>query len=302
MDQLSEKLHTAIPYAYVMNNPAMLIDPDGRDAMFSSGTEEILNQYMVNTYWKKSSSLVPGYSGSAIFGFSGINAPTQYSKTVNVPMQSYLVPGTMTFDMDWFTKDAEGIVNNIAEVGFKPFTILFMDRWEADAKTLLDKASNFLDGIWNSNFARNYVSDSYSIGLSSNVAAIFGVGTTPINFTLLTRGKEPGLYFTPSVNASQGDGIEANAGVVFGSGIYTGNPRSITSNMLQGNSYGLSVGLGLEVDASVGVSYAPTGLGNGFINASGQIGVGIEGSPVTLVNIQATYQYTPIVKPIFQFK
>src|SRR5690606_17627969 len=118
-----------------------------------------------------------------------------------------------------------------------------------------------------------------------------------INFTFLTRGKEPGLYFTPTVNASLGDGIEGNAGVTFGAGVYTGNPRTITSSMLQGNSYGASGGLGLVVDASVGVSYAPTGQGNGFINASGQIGVGIQGSPATVINIQGNYQYTPIVKP-----
>ena len=31
MDQLSEKFHNASPYAYVMNNPAILFDPDGRD-------------------------------------------------------------------------------------------------------------------------------------------------------------------------------------------------------------------------------------------------------------------------------
>jgi RHS repeat-associated protein len=31
MDQLSEKYHKASPYAYVMNNPVMMYDPDGRD-------------------------------------------------------------------------------------------------------------------------------------------------------------------------------------------------------------------------------------------------------------------------------
>ncbi|NIF07853.1 hypothetical protein F3J23_20705 [Chryseobacterium sp. Tr-659] len=30
MDQLSEEYHAASPYAYVMNNPASLVDPDGR--------------------------------------------------------------------------------------------------------------------------------------------------------------------------------------------------------------------------------------------------------------------------------
>lgn len=52
------------------------------------------------------------------------------------------------------------------------------------------------------------VNDTYSVGLTSNVTAFLGVGTTPINFTLITRGEEPGLYFTSTVNAAIGDGIE----------------------------------------------------------------------------------------------
>lgn len=57
----------------------------------------------------------------------------------------------------------------------------------------------------------------------------------------------------------------------------------------------------------IGASYAPVNINNafgkegGFINVSMQIGVGIEGSPVTGINIQGNYQYTPIVKPIFKF-
>lgn len=160
---------------------------------------------------------------------------------------------------------------------------------------------------WNSGIARNIVKDTYSIGLSSNVSAFLGVGTTPINFTFITRGKEPGLYFTPTINAALGTGIEGNAGVAFGSGTFTGNPRQIQSSFLQGHTVGISAGLGLAIDASAGVSYAPVDIkspikGGGFINVSGQVGVGIQGSPVTGVNAQLNYQYTPIVKPVFQFK
>lgn len=50
-----------------------------------------------------------------------------------------------------------------------------------------------------------------------------------MNFTLLTRGKTPGLYFTPTVNASIGNGIAGSAGITFSRGIFTGNPRIIES-------------------------------------------------------------------------
>ncbi|AZA88156.1 hypothetical protein EG349_15820 [Chryseobacterium shandongense] len=78
--------------------------------------------------------------------------------------------------------------------------------------------------------------------------------------------------------------------------------------MLQGHTFVASGGLGFIVDGSVGVSYAPVNINNpfgkegGFINVSRQIGVGIEGSPTSVINIQGNYQYTPIVKPVFKFK
>jgi len=140
MDQLSEKFHTASPYAYVMNNPAMLIDPDGRDAMFSSGTEEILNQYMVNTYWRQNSSLIPSYSGSALFGFSGINAPTQYS-SVSRSWTSSLTPGKQTFDFDYLGTDSNGdIVGDYASIVFTGISSL--TRWTMETKVWESKALN----------------------------------------------------------------------------------------------------------------------------------------------------------------
>lgn len=66
-----------------------------------------------------------------------------------------------------------------------------------------------------------------------------------------------------------------------------------------------SGGLGLVIDASIGASYAPADVNNlsagGFTTVGGQIGLGIEGSPASLINVQANYQYTPIVEPIFKF-
>ncbi len=101
---------------------------------------------------------------------------------------------------------------------------------------------------------RFVVSDYYTIGLSFNVTAFLGVGTNPINFTLLTRGKAPGIYFTPTVNVAAGFGIEGNVGIAFGRGIFTEDPRQIQSSFLQGHSLGGSVGLGVGIDGSVGAA------------------------------------------------
>ncbi|WP_430614146.1 hypothetical protein [Flavobacterium sp. JP2137] len=77
--------------------------------------------------------------------------------------------------------------------------------------------------------------------------------------------------------------------------------------MLQGHSFGASGGLGVFLDASIGASYAPLDISNpfgksgGFISISGQVGLGIQGSPASVINIQGNYQYTPIVTQIFKF-
>ena len=153
---------------------------------------------------------------------------------------------------------------------------------------------------WNSDIARDVIPDVLSVGLTADVATFLGIGTTPINFTLMTRG-ESGIFFTPTVNASVGSGLEANALIGLSSGNFTGNPKQLHSSMLEGFTYGVSAGLGFGPNLSVGASYAPVGNGEGIISTSIQGGVGIEGSPATGINIQANFQWTPAAIPLIKF-
>ena len=159
--------------------------------------------------------------------------------------------------------------------------------------------TNPISDIWNSFEARLVIADTYQIGLSADVCAVLGCGTTPINFTLLTRG-EPGIYFTPTVNASISDGVGANAVVTFSAGWYTSDPREIKSSFLPGRSIGGSAAAGVILDVAVSGSYSFAGNGNGFINLGGQFGFGIEGSPATAIKYQVNYQYTATAKPIIK--
>ena len=153
--------------------------------------------------------------------------------------------------------------------------------------------------IWNSHIARYFIKDTYTIGLNSDLSIILGGGSS-VNITLLTRGQNPGIYFTPTVSGSIGSGFNASATISFSNGLYTGDPRTITSSMLPGSQYGVSFGAGLLGKISLNAGYAPTGNGKGFINGGFQIGAGIQGSPWTGVDARATYQYTPIAIPIIK--
>ncbi|WP_430614147.1 hypothetical protein [Flavobacterium sp. JP2137] len=135
-------------------------------------------------------------------------------------------PSLLESTFEGISSTLDEIVISAKKSGFSSDKIA--SDWEKNKeKSGYNHFKNWFKDNWNTPLVRNMISDSYTIGLSSNVTAFLGVGTTPLNFTLLTRGKEPGLYLTPTINAAIGDEVEANAGITFGKGFYTGNPGSI---------------------------------------------------------------------------
>jgi len=314
-------------YGYVLNNPLKYTDPSGESFEFpgggspqggGSGSDTSgLSDNQQSAIGSAIATLVNNWDEWKIKDFFNNNVSNGFKSATN-----------------WASNNFKSAVNDVSkyfrDMG-RGFRKLFGEKkaeqkiwnpqhsgsvsgsWQGDSfrnvtsgplEAIPSSVKNLMSDIWNHPLTRLIIKDSYSIGLSSNVAAFLGVGSTPLNVTLLTRG-EAGIYGTPALNASVGTGIKANAGVNFSSGLYTGDPHQIKASFLQGHSVGLSVGVGFVLDASVQGSYAPANiskpLDGGFINVGMFLGLGIEGSPVSGANIQLEYQYTAKVVPLIIF-
>ena len=311
-------------YEYCMNNPTKYTDPSGYKLADKNSVwyaEGYLNwmgysgggggggggssYFETSTAWNAQGSISYNYENQSYEYASGNKATEQEAMDMYArPSNSYTYYGrdastvfTNLRDGDEYTNRALNNIGISVNANVANIEKGAVDAWDGMVNLL--GLTNPISDIWNSFEARLVIADTYQIGLSADVSAVLGCGTTPINFTLLTRG-EPGIYFTPTVNASISDGVGANAVVTFSAGWYTSDPREIKSSFLPGRSIGGSAAAGVILDVALSGSYSFAGNGNGFINLGGQFGFGIEGSPATAIKYQVNYQYTATAKPIIK--
>ena len=156
---------------------------------------------------------------------------------------------------------------------------------------------------WNSPPARMIIPDYYVFNI--NVQAGFGgyLGKD-VAFTLMLRGKDPGLYSNETTNF----GIMTSGGVDAGLGIGNGwfltlNPRNASSDIFDGPQ--VSGAIGAELKAGYGgganisgdVGYSDKGVNTLTLKLNGTVGYGIA-SPV---HGEVGGGITNYTKPIFKF-
>jgi len=96
--------------------------------------------------------------------------------------------------------------------------------------------------VWNSAPARALISDYYYLKFGWK-AGPGGYGGQDVSFSLLLRGKDPGLYLNETKKFGIGSSVGGDMGASIGRGYYLGNPRRFSSAVLPG----------LQVDGSLGV-------------------------------------------------
>ena len=189
-------------YSYCLNNPTRNTDPSGyimaqqNTAWFNPSYEN----FMYYAYGGGSSTLEnwSDHQGSISYDWDSgkyeyaSGAEASYDEVYN----NYILPHS------WLTvsgRDAGTVYNNVrygdqatnralANIGNSIKNYIANIENEATAAwnnmVSLIGGTEPISDIWNSLTVRAYIADTYQVGLSADVCAFIGCGTSPINFTL----------------------------------------------------------------------------------------------------------------------
>jgi len=123
--------------------------------------------------------------------------------------------------------------------------------------------------IWYSEYMRTKIPDLITLSIDWSAVPVFGIGLS-FQLNLLTRGREPGVFFTntPSLRKY----FEVDAGFNIGVARYMGNPydieRSSVTGKIQdvnaGYIFGVNVWRGFDNDGMVNWYGVKAGVGTTF--------------------------------------
>jgi hypothetical protein len=91
-----------------------------------------------------------------------------------------------------------------------------------------------------------------------------------LTFTLMLRGKDPGLYFNTTIGFGGVSSVGVDVGCSLGKGYYIGDARNLSSSMLGGWQGSGSFGVGLKA------------IAGGSINGVVDTGFDDNGKPTTI--------------------
>ncbi|HCQ30324.1 MAG TPA: hypothetical protein DIU39_08565 [Flavobacteriales bacterium] len=113
----------------------------------------------------------------------------------------------------------------------------------------LDNSVDFVQrnasDAWNSPIARYYIPDYYTFSVSFQTSSGIYMNED-LTFTLMLRGKDPGLYFNTTTGFGGVTSVGVDVGCSVGKGYYIGDPQHLSSSMLGGWQGSGSLGIGLK--------------------------------------------------------
>ena len=147
------------------------------------------------------------------------------------------------------------------------------DGSKAHPGNALDNGVDFVQrnvsDAWNSPLARYYIPDYYTFSGSFQTSSGIYMNEE-LTFTLMLRGKDPGLYFNTTTGFGGVTSVGVDVGCSVGKGYYIGDARKLSSSMLGGWQGSGSVGVGLKA------------IAGGSVNGGVDVGFDDNGNPTTV--------------------
>ena len=136
-----------------------------------------------------------------------------------------------------------------------------LDRAADDVNSSVNFLQKSVSDIWNSPIARSIIPDYYTF--SGSFQTNSGVYMNEeLTFTLILRGRDPGIYFNTTTGFGGVSSIGVDVGCSIGKGYYLGDARNLSSSLLGGwqGSGGFGVGLkaiaGGSINGGVDVGFS----------------------------------------------
>lgn len=126
-----------------------------------------------------------------------------------------------------------------------------------------------VEGGWNSPLSRSLVPDYISFSPGFQVSSGVASGHD-LSFTIITRGKDPGLYFNTTHNMGVNSAVEAEVGFSLGYGWTLHEPENFSSEQLGG------------WQISVGGAVAAEFVAGGEVSAGVDVGLDENNRPSTI--------------------
>jgi RHS repeat-associated protein len=156
---------------------------------------------------------------------------------------------------------------------------------------VLDNGVDFVQrnasNAWNSPLARYIIPDYVTISGSFQTSSGIYMNEE-LTFTLMLRGKDPGLYFNTTTGFGAVTSVGVDVGCSVGKGYYLGDARKLSSSMLGGWQGSGSAGVGLKA------------IAGGSLNGGVDVGFDDNGQPVTITGKVGVSVGVGVSTPVLQ--
>jgi RHS repeat-associated protein len=321
VDPMASRYSSSSPYHFSFNNPIGFNDPSGADP-FIHPPDEPYDWFGLNSgmgrdqAWNKGGGTVRtdgkgGYfndtngdgiqngdetiiSTSDIKAIYGENAVTVIDNVESVETRNGVAGYYEADYVNLYVNNPTKMLLEVNSGKFVSFSSILNAR----------SASSIWFDVWNSPVARYFVPDYFVFEVGAGGGAIFGIQGSG-NYSLVLRGKDPGLYKnqTEGYNGFSGAGTNVNAKIGYGYFLTLYAQNVEAADILEGDQIsgdlGLAVKPGIGVAGGVGVN---VGLGPGGANSItfsvwGNAGFGVE----TPIDVSVGYGTSSTPVPIFKF-